>query len=129
MKKENRQLMIITLFVVLIFGFIFGIPALYQSKNQACTEEAKVCADGTVVARTEPNCEFAPCPDIDDNRVYCTPNQRLADACIEIYQPVCGYSDPEQIQCFKAPCATKYSNSCFACMDETVLYWVDGICE
>ncbi len=28
----------------------------------ACTEEAKVCPDGSAVGRTAPNCEFAPCP-------------------------------------------------------------------
>ncbi|MFA6422248.1 MAG: DUF333 domain-containing protein [Candidatus Buchananbacteria bacterium] len=31
-------------------------------KNQACTEEAKICSDGSAVGRTGPNCEFAPCP-------------------------------------------------------------------
>lgn len=29
----------------------------------ACTEEAKLCPDGSAVGRTGPNCEFAPCPD------------------------------------------------------------------
>lgn len=28
---------------------------------QACTEEAKLCPDGSAVGRTGPNCEFAPC--------------------------------------------------------------------
>jgi hypothetical protein len=28
----------------------------------ACTEEAKVCPDGSAVGRSGPNCEFAPCP-------------------------------------------------------------------
>ena len=28
----------------------------------ACTMEAKICPDGSSVARTGPNCEFAPCP-------------------------------------------------------------------
>lgn len=28
----------------------------------ACTEEAKICPDGSAVGRTGPNCEFAPCP-------------------------------------------------------------------
>ena len=28
---------------------------------KACTEEAKVCPDGTAVSRTGPQCEFAPC--------------------------------------------------------------------
>lgn len=29
----------------------------------ACTEEAKLCPDGSAVSRVGPNCEFAPCPD------------------------------------------------------------------
>ncbi len=28
----------------------------------ACTEEAKLCPDGSAVGRTGPNCEFPPCP-------------------------------------------------------------------
>ena len=36
-------------------------PAVTEPK--ACTQEAKLCPDGTAVSRTGPNCEFAPCPD------------------------------------------------------------------
>ncbi|MDP2736249.1 MAG: hypothetical protein Q8O59_00475 [bacterium] len=32
---------------------------------KACTEEAKICPDGSAVGRTEPNCEFAACPSED----------------------------------------------------------------
>ena len=28
----------------------------------ACTQEAKICPDGTAVGRTGSNCEFTPCP-------------------------------------------------------------------
>jgi len=31
------------------------------SSKKACTQEVKVCPDGTSVGRTGPNCEFAPC--------------------------------------------------------------------
>lgn len=30
--------------------------------QKACTQEAKLCPDGSSVGRTGPNCEFAPCP-------------------------------------------------------------------
>lgn len=30
--------------------------------GQACTDDAKICPDGSAVGRTGPNCEFAPCP-------------------------------------------------------------------
>ena len=33
-----------------------------QGKIKACTQEAKICPDGSSVGRTGPNCEFASCP-------------------------------------------------------------------
>ena len=33
----------------------------------ACTQEAKLCSDGSAVGRTGPNCEFAACPDTGNN--------------------------------------------------------------
>jgi len=34
-------------------------------KGRACTQEAKICPDGTAVGRIGPNCEFAQCPGED----------------------------------------------------------------
>ncbi|MFZ1987529.1 MAG: hypothetical protein WAV21_00645 [Minisyncoccia bacterium] len=34
----------------------------YTPQMVACTEEAKMCPDGSAVGRTGPNCEFAECP-------------------------------------------------------------------
>ena len=34
--------------------------------DRACPEDAKLCADGSSVVRTGPNCEFAPCPGEDN---------------------------------------------------------------
>jgi len=31
--------------------------------QKGCTEEAKVCPDGSAVGRTGPSCEFSPCPE------------------------------------------------------------------
>jgi hypothetical protein len=39
----------------------------------ACTQEAKLCPDGSAVGRIGPNCEFAPCPVVNPNPVVgCT---------------------------------------------------------
>lgn len=55
---------IIILAVVLIGGgtvyYYYAIKA--QPKPVACTEEAKLCPDGSYVSRTGPDCEFAECP-------------------------------------------------------------------
>ncbi len=39
-----------------------NVPREGWNKPVACTEEAKLCPDGSAVGRTGPNCEFAPCP-------------------------------------------------------------------
>ena len=38
----------------------------------SCTEEAKICSDGSSVSRDpDNNCEFAPCPGDDDTTILC----------------------------------------------------------
>lgn len=37
-------------------------PTPVPERPTACTQEAKVCPDGTAVSRSGPNCEFAACP-------------------------------------------------------------------
>jgi hypothetical protein len=64
---------------------------------------------------------------LSESKTYCTPEQKSADVCFEIYQPVCGWFSKD-IQCIKYPCADKYVNSCFACKDSKVEYWTAGEC-
>ncbi len=72
-QKSNKRTMKITIIFIaistlaafLIGGFVLGS----KNKNnppaggpKACTQEAKLCPDGSYVSRTGPNCEFAQCP-------------------------------------------------------------------
>lgn len=66
--------------------------------------------------------------DSSKEKHFCTPENRETDVCIQLYQPVCGWFNPEKIQCIKYPCANTYSNSCFACTNPDVLYWTEGEC-
>ncbi|MEK6891936.1 MAG: hypothetical protein AABX25_02000 [Nanoarchaeota archaeon] len=124
------------LILVLSLVSVLFLLACTQNSSVACTEEAKICPDGSAVGRTGPNCEFAPCPSADTapdqneslKQNYCTAEQRQGDMCIELYGPVCGWFDPARIQCIKYPCANTFSNSCFACHDDKVLYWTEGEC-
>ncbi len=43
---------------------IFQKELVIPEKQIACTQEAKLCPDGSAVGRTGPQCEFAPCPDV-----------------------------------------------------------------
>lgn len=38
-------------------------PTTGCGKSTACTMEAKICADGSAVGRSGPDCEFTPCPE------------------------------------------------------------------
>ncbi|MAF50468.1 MAG: hypothetical protein CMH64_00080 [Nanoarchaeota archaeon] len=87
-----------------------------------CTEDARVCDDGSVVVRVAPECEFQECPIIEKH--FCDERK---DVCNEIYQPVCGWSN-ENIKCIRWPCASDYTNGCFACQNEDVAYWTEGVC-
>ena len=98
-----------------------------------CTMDAKLCPDGSAVGRIGPDCSFAPCPEPSTNtpenqeKTECKPSDRKADVCAEIYQPVCGWFNT-QIQCIKYPCASTYSNGCFACIDDKVAYYTNAEC-
>lgn len=55
--------------IAAIIGIVFVGAAsfmIFQKEHMtriACTQEAKLCSDGSAVGRTGPSCEFAPCPD------------------------------------------------------------------
>jgi hypothetical protein len=57
--SKNKILIVIS-FVILITGICF----IYfnQTEQISCTQEAKICSDGSAVGRIGPNCEFAVCP-------------------------------------------------------------------
>ncbi len=71
---------------------------------------------------------FRASTDSETEKTLCLDSQRNAENCIQFYSPVCGWNDPEKIQCIKYPCAQTYSNSCFACSDENVQFWTEGEC-
>jgi len=58
----------------------------------------------------------------------CLPEQRGVDACIEIYQPVCGTVN---VQCVTTPCdpaQETFANSCKACTNSLVSNYTNGEC-
>ncbi len=58
----------------------------------------------------------------------CLPEQRDVDACIEIYQPVCGTVN---VQCVTTPCdpvQKTFENSCKACTNSLVSSYTNGEC-
>ena len=96
--KSNKEVTIMVVLLFLIVIVIFGVLKMYSKKI------------------------------VDVNENLCEAGDRKVGACIEIYKPVCGWFDSNKIQCIKYPCAQTFSNSCFACMNENVLYWTEGEC-
>lgn len=56
---------LIVVFLIIASGIVFGLKFFNQPKQVVCTEEAKLCPDGSYVGRTGPNCEFTACPKED----------------------------------------------------------------
>ena len=46
----------------LLIKILSTFKFLDPSEEVACTQDVKLCPDGSAVGRTGPNCEFAPCP-------------------------------------------------------------------
>jgi len=116
--KINTIVFILTIFFVLL---LVGC-----SVPKACTQEAKICPDGSSVGRIGPNCEFPTCPESKLKINECNASQR-GQSCEDGYNPVCAWYN-QSIKCVKYPCAGTYANSCEACRDVKVAYWTEGPC-
>ena len=63
----KNNLIIAGALVLLIAGGITAYlsgPIEKNIEQVSCTEEARICPDGTAVGRSGPKCEFASCPEI-----------------------------------------------------------------
>jgi len=63
-----------------------------------------------------------------NQETLCLAEQRKADACIAVYDPVCATVNA---QCVTTPCdpvKETFSNSCVACINESTVSYVDGEC-
>ncbi len=63
----------------------------------------------------------------EENKIYCTQEQRGVEICTQDYSPTCGWFN-KSIKCFKYPCAQTFSNVCYACADPTVEFYTSEEC-
>ena len=105
---------------------IVNLNRNYHSRDvEECSRTQILCVEGMKFFSDKTGCG---CEVVNNGKNFCLPESRNVEPCIEIYQPVCGWNNTEETKCTKFPCANTYSNSCFACMDENVLYYTEGIC-
>lgn len=75
-----RKIILLTALFVIGVGDYLWIYEREKPKDQiACTEEARLCPDGSAVGRTGPKCEFAPCSPVNDDMAMTTAklNQKI----------------------------------------------------
>ena len=63
------KILIALIIIVLLTSLLAGTYFLGKNSKtgeKACTQEAKLCPDGSYVGRTGPNCEFSACPTSQD---------------------------------------------------------------
>jgi hypothetical protein len=56
----------------------------------------------------------------EEQRVYCTEDQRDVEVCTMEYAPVCGYHEDGSYE--------TYGNVCEACKNSEIIYWIQGEC-
>lgn len=76
---NNKKVLWFIFFLAFLLAIIY-LVSLNKTLNTpapvpdgvACTMEAKICADGSAVGRSGPNCEFAACPPVLNNPGWLT---------------------------------------------------------
>lgn len=75
MNQKGFAPLLVLVIILIITGIAGGayylrmISPTSLPNQKACTQEAKLCPDGSSVGRTGPNCEFTPCPAIPSAKV------------------------------------------------------------
>jgi hypothetical protein len=62
MKKEIITIIVGVIGIGILWTFWQAYQAIQEETPVACTEEAKLCPDGSSVGRSGPTCEFESCP-------------------------------------------------------------------
>jgi len=101
------------------------------SELSSCTEDTKLCPGGAMVVRSGESCTFTACPPVREIpiQINCESGQRAVNTCTDTYAPVCGLI---AVSCATESCqlsSQDYRNNCFACQDELVVSYSEGMCE
>ena len=137
--KKRKWWLIILIFIILILVIRLAVKGdvwvcvdgeWIEHGTPHSKKPLGYCVEGEVnnfkecVGAGNPIMESYPRKCIHDNQTFteiienfCT-TENITDICITLYEPVCGY-----------PVEKTFTNSCFACQNSEVIYWVGGECS
>jgi len=78
----KKVALIITVLTLIIGGIISWQVFFNESKQVYCTQEAKLCPDGSYVGRIGPDCKFAECPSENNEIPFSFGNDQIEKAII-----------------------------------------------
>lgn len=64
MVKRKKWLVWVAVFILIAAAVALTFVFNHTQIVNRCTQEEKICPDGSTIGRISPNCEFALCPDI-----------------------------------------------------------------
>lgn len=119
--EHNRKLFYIILALIVLLGFVVYF-AVNQGKVIGGDKDEHGCliAAGYSWNETKQKCvrEWE-----ETAKTYCTEESRNADVCPALYAPVCGNA----FELNSTPQTS--SNSCVACANKTIGYYLNGECS
>ncbi len=130
------------LIVLIIFIFVLAIRLILNNNSWVCmngewvehgapksekptgyciegnVDNFKECIamDGSVLGSSPRKCIYENQTFTELIENFCS-NEDVTGICMTLYEPVCGY-----------PIEKTFSNSCFACNNQEVIYWIKGEC-
>ena len=134
------------IFIIILFTFLLITIETYREQSlkevsednefrkyisydlEECLRIQALCIPGRIFFSDETGCGCELIKE-ENKRINCEKSQRNVDLCIEIYKPVCGWNDPKKVQCAEESCLETFSNFCFACLNEDILYYTEGECS
>ncbi len=113
---------IFVIFGLILMVLVFSGCVQEAKKPVACTLDAKVCPDGSVVGRVGPDCEFAKCPETTTEPATDTPlPKHFPKTPIPSVQSVCAEGETKDAVCPDGVTSYLFEN----CVDgewHTVMY-------
>lgn len=118
MRQQGLAPILIVLLIVAAIGgyLIYSGKINLPQKQVNCTQEAKICPDGSKVGRSGPKCEFSPCPTPKtDETVFCNTDtdcglnicecKALRKEFIRPVDTVCARVCEGEVRCINYKCA------------------------